>query len=229
MSKNLKRTYSTEIYSTKFKKSKPKTLKLYKSLTNKGSFGTYFRSGYQDLQLIAGQTYPYGMSFNSTGFIIGNTLTTWTGSTDISLGWDAYRLNKVTVEFIFNNNFSQVNGVATTMPYIFIVNDYDDSNVTAITDIVQRDGCRCELLDHKITQGCVPKLAITAFATTTTNGYMEPKAHQWVSTGPAGSFTDPQHYGIKIFIDASKMTNTTGSIGNLKVFVKAYFELKHSQ
>ena len=177
-----------------------KKIKLFR--VPRGSFGTLVRSIAVDQTIVNGTTTGSGLAVNSSGVYINDTLTSWAGATDISNAYDAYRITKVIVEFTYNQNTSNVNQTATTMPWIYTAPDYDDAggalaaNVTK-NNILQKDGIRVRNfsenggLRHVVKY--VPKIAIQAYGAAT--GYMEPKAYQWVSTGTLGT-GDPKHYGL---------------------------------
>lgn len=213
-----------------------------KGMQNSSCFLT--RAGYVTANVNASTALEYGYAWNSQG--IGYTINSntygsqaWAGASDISSTFDAYRILKVefTIQFNANNGATQ-NTDSTTLPFIYVAKDYDDINTTAgsAVEILQRPDC-CQVVlgrnsgrtyDYRTT--IRPKVAMAAFATTVANGYVEPKAGQWVSTstGLTGVFTDPWHYGIKFFVDASAMTAGTGTvIGNIRVFSKVFFECKH--
>lgn len=203
----------------------------------RGTHATFFRSGYADLTVANQSALPYGFAFNSSGFYINDTLNSWSGATDISNAFDAYRINKVVVEFTYNQNTSNVNQSANTLPWLFSAVDYDDAggvagaNITRAA-IVQKDGARVDNFGtgggNKIVRSFVPKIAVAAYATAAVTGYMEPKAKQWISTGTLGT-GDPKHYGLWTFLDNSDQTANTGTNGYCRIFIKVYFEAKHAQ
>ena len=216
---------------------------MYKSLNYTTAISRLTRSGYVNLRQNVASQNLYGFTWNATGFAYtqnNNTPTAvvWSGNTDITNTFDAYRIMAVKFYIQFNQDTSNVTTVAQTLPYIIVSKDYDDANTSSgspnellqrpdVTNIVlgRPNGT---LYDYNTT--LVPKLATNAYATTVASGYVEPKARQWVSTatGLTAAFVDPNHYGIKFFIDCSLMTGSAGSqIGDVRVFSKVYFECKH--
>lgn len=216
---------------------------MYRSLNYNPAISRITRSGYRDFQQNHASQNLYGIAWNSTGFAVtqnNNTYaaTSWAGGTDISSTFDAYRIIAVQLKFNFNQNNSNENSVAETLPYMYVAKDYDDINSSAgtATNLLQKPDCAQVVLGRQSSSKydyattVVPKVAPLAFSTTVASGYMEPKAYQWISTssGLSGTFTDPWHYGIQFFIDCSQMTGTPGvAIGNVRVFMKVFFELKH--
>lgn len=202
-----------------------------------GSYASFFRSTWYDVAVTNQSTLPVGLAFNSSGIYINDTLSAWAGATDISNAFDAYRINKVVVEVTYNQNTSNVNQVANTLPWLFTAVDYDDAGGVAGANITrqaitQKDGARIDSFGtgggNKIVRSFVPKIAVGAYATAAVTGYMEPKGRQWISTGTLGT-GDPKHYGLWMFIDDSQQTATTSTNGYMRIFVKAYFECKHTQ
>jgi len=198
------------------------------------------RSNYITYPIYGASTYLYGIGVNSTGSLTSydtSTITTnvWTGT---SLGnvYDAYRIMKFTVTVFVLDNMSQSNSSAgrSQLPILFAARDYDDisSSVSTVLPILNREDASVHLLDGTpYTFTVVPKLAPLAYGSATASGYLEPKPHQWVSTstGVSGSFTDPDHYGIKFFLDMSHSSTGSGTqLTNLVFYIKCWFEVKHS-
>lgn len=194
------------------------------------SYGSIVRSGYTDLSILQGTGVGHGMSFTSAGFYVDGTLANFNGGTDIGNAFDAYRIKAAYLHFVFNQNQSAVAVTSTTLPYLYVANDYDDVTTLSLADVLQRDGVKqFQLCGDVCKWKVVPKVAAAAYGTTAVSAYMEPKAMQWVSTGAISGLTDAQHYGTKFYVDATKMTGTGASIGNLRVFVTVYYDLKHAQ
>jgi hypothetical protein len=180
-------------------------------------YASLTRSTIVDITISNGVPNFSGFSFNSSGVTRNGALNAWGGATDISAGYDAYRLVKVVAEITYNQNSSNVNQSANTLPWVYTAMDYDDAggaggiNVTAGA-ITQKDGCRLDNFGtnggFKVIRSFAPKIALQAYGTSTLSGYMEPKAKQWVSTGTLGS-TDPQHYGLWMVVDDNDQTSIT--------------------
>lgn len=196
---------------------------------------TLQRAMFLDITVLNGVYAGYGLSFQATGVNLNGTFTAFPGSTELQGLYDAYRIKQVQMTFSYNQNASNPNQNATDLPYLFLVNDYDDVNTITTTDLLQRDAVQMYALGgngpygNHIKWQCTPKVAQAAYASAVTTGYLEPKAGQWVSTGGFAAFNDVQHYGTKFGIDSSAQTAITGSNGNLRVFIKVLFEGKHSR
>lgn len=198
------------------------------------------RSGYLDINVVSGGTLFYGFGVNSSGFLytLGSSsvvTNSWTGSTDISSLYDAYRIMGFKITVGYQINSSPISNTSQMLPFMYTSQDHDDISTVSgsVGDILQRQDVRQVVLgktsrQEDFSQFVVPKLAPLAYATSTTSGYLEPKARQWVSTssGLTGTFTDPQHYGIKLFIDSSDDSVSSVSKGRVRVFIKCYFEAK---
>ena len=230
-----KRSYSkSELSSVKRRLTYPS---IPRPRMSSSSFANFFRSVTYDLTIPNGTAIPLGFAANSSGVYINDNLQGWPGATEISAAFDAYRITKLSFEFTYNQNTSNVNQSQNTLPWLYTATDYDDAggagglNISP-TSISQKDGCRLDNFGtnggNKIIRTFVPKIAVGAYATTLATGYMEPKALQWVSTGTLGT-GDPKHYGLWAYIDDLKQGSVTGSNGYLRVFVKAWFQMKHSQ
>ena len=200
------------------------------------SVGSLQRAIFLDIAVLNGVGAGYGLSFQSGGVNLNGAFSAFSsGGGDLSALYDAYRITKVQLTFAYNQNAANPNQNATDLPYIFIVNDYDDVSTNTTQDILQRDAVQMYTLGgngpygNHIKWGCVPKVAQAAYASVATTGYLEPKTKQWVSTGGFTSFNDVQHYGVKFFIDASAQTQITGTNGNLRVFIKVFYEGKHAR
>ena len=194
------------------------------------SYGSTVRSATADITVTQGTGSGYSMSFNSAGFTIAGSTVAWQGATDIANAFDAYRIKGVYIHFMFNQNQSAISVTTSTLPFLYIANDYDDATSLTFADIAQRDGAKQFLVCGDICKWkVVPKIAMAAYGTSAVTAYAEPKAMQWVSTGAIAGLTDAQHYGTKFYVDATKMTGSVTAIGTLRVYVQAYFDLKHAQ
>lgn len=202
------------------------------------------RSAYLDLVLYGSSNQEIGIGVNSKGLLYTASSATvntqaWAGASEIAALYDAYRIMAFDITMTFNQCSSSVTTYTATLPYMYVAKDYDDINTSAasLSDITQKPDAVQIALGRESFKGCdykarvVPKIAGLAYGSAVASGYTEPRAKQWISTsaGISGVFTDPQHFGIKLFIDTVDMTypNTT-IIGNIRFFVKTYFELKHS-
>jgi hypothetical protein len=183
---------------------------------------SYVRSGYSDLNITASSSQTIGMVFASTGYYTNTAFQTWTsGSTDLPASFDFYRIDRIQVSFIFNSNFSSVANYAQTLPYLFYCVDYNDGAVTGIGDITQRSTCECARMDDVIAVNFTPRAQMTAYSTTISSGYAESPLMTWFSTSNTVS-----HYGLKFAVDATQMTSTSTTVGNLRLFVKCFFSCK---
>ena len=200
---------------------------------SKISFGTVQRSLVYDFPILNGATVDLGIAVNSQTAQIGGTVVPFQGGGDISAMYDAYRIMKVRVEIMYNNNSSSVNQTTYTLPYISSAVDVDDVTTSSLANITQRDDYRCNNFGEgggfKMIRTFVPKVSGLLYASSVASGYLEPKAYQWVSTGLNPTFTDPLHYGLKVLVEDGNESSTTGNNGYCRVLVKAYFEVKHAQ
>jgi hypothetical protein len=224
----------------RYRKSKPRrSLGIFTSGISRCTRSTFIEFN------IASQTQTsFGLAFNSTGVLSttnNNTLAiqAWAGGNDIGNLYDAYRLVCAKVRYDFNQDSGTVGQLGQSMPYLYAAIDYDDINTAAgtVVEILQKPGVKQCVMGRGTAKGAdmymtvTPKVAVAAYASSIANGYLEPRAKQWVSTstGLTGQFVDPPHYGIKHYFDTS--TNTTGagvSLGRLRMFVTCYFEMKGS-
>lgn len=199
------------------------------------------RSGYVDYNIASTNFLEIGVGCSGTGLILtqnsATELTTaWAGASDIPSLYDAYRIVKMELTITFNQNTSNVNDPTRVLPWMYVVDDYNDINTGAGSglELYQKPSVKQIVLgrnsnkswDYK--RSIVPKVAQIAYAGTV-SGYLEPKAKQWVNTsaGLTGIFTDVHHYGFKVAIDPTASTSTA-ILGRVRFFVKCYFELKNS-
>lgn len=210
--------------------------------TNGISYAT--RSGYYDIPITGSTVNEFGFGVQANGFLTttnGSTVTTtsWYGASDIPALYDAYRITKFDISFDYNCSAGTTQASTTWMPYMYFATDYDDINSSAasVSDIVQKPDCVQVCLGrsggaHDYKKTIVPKIAQQAYGTSIAVAYVEPKAKTWISTstGIAGFFTDAQHYGCKVVFDSSDNPALSSvTVGRVRIFIKAYFELKHPQ
>ena len=132
-------------YSSSKKARYASRLRVYRSPS---SYGKLQRSTMYHLPIFNGTLYPFWMYFNSNGFYVGSVGVPCIGISDIYNAYDAYRLDKVMVQFTYNNNSSNDSGTAETLPELYTAVDYDSSSVTTVADVLARDGRRLDNLGN---------------------------------------------------------------------------------
>jgi len=162
---------------------------------------------------------------------------TWPGYADITNLYDAYRVTGFQITATYCQNGSNNNQVTATLPFMYVTKDYNDISTasSAFSDVAQKVDCqqialgRNAAMSYDYKGWVVPKIAQQAYSSATATGYIEPKSKVWISTsaGVSGLFNDVNHYGIKFWISTTDMI-TGNNIGNIRFYVKCFFELKHS-
>ena len=232
-----KRARTTKNYS--LLKSKGARLGLYKNSVSRCT-----KSAYKDFLVFASTVNEYGFGVNASGYQFTTngiipTTTAWTGASDISALYDAYRVIGFQITATFNQNVSSVTtGVVETLPFMYVCKDYTDistvsgsfNELSQKTDTIQICLGRNSNKSYDYKGWVVPKISGAAFSSGTTVGYTEPRAKQWVAlSNPTGGPIDVVHNGIKFFIDNTAMTAaSTVNIGTIRFYIKCFFEMKHS-
>lgn len=126
--------------------------------------------------------------------------------------FDAYRFAHVTWKVFQLGTTAITQGIANTvsvetavpMPIIYTAIDYNSVNGPALAvDIMAYSSCKRATPNtlgelRSLRQSYKPKIAVQAFATSPSSGYME-KASPWLNT----AYGNVEHYGIVYFIDPS--------------------------
>lgn len=167
-----------------------------------------------------------GMKFWVGGSYYGGVAIS--GSSEFQALFDTYKINAVKMKIFFAHNFSNVNTVATCLPIIHVVNDFDDSteNLT-IPQVQEKSGCRIMQFDATNSNGF--------------NHYVKPSCRQVVSqidgagaesVSSAGTAFGSQwldcannniiHSGTKLVYNNQGRTATT-DIGNITI----YFDIEY--
>ena len=190
---------------------------------NKISYVT--RSAYADVTLNGSTTLFYGLSFNVQGYYLGATFVSWTsGAADVPALFDFYRIVRVEVTVLFNNNFSQLNTTTYTLPYVFDAVDYNDANLTAVGDIAQRATAEMHIANSNgivFTRSFTPRAQLACYGSAGT-GYAEADLNTFFNSN---STVTPLHYGLKVALDGSQSSGVN-PLGAFRFFVKALFECK---
>lgn len=215
--------------------------RFYRSPSN--SYARATRSLTYVVEILPGVLTGYGLAFSASGIYINDiasSLIAFPNASELSALYDAYRFDKVKVELSFNwNSCGTGTPYAATAyayghPWVYTALDHDDGATPTLASILQRDGVRCnnpgENGGYKIIRTFCPKVAISAGTGSSSAGYLEPKAGQWVAS-PINSFADCLHHGMKIVVDSTNQHAPAGgsAIGAMNIFVTGYFSMKHGQ
>jgi hypothetical protein len=127
------------------------------------------------------------------------------GTTDFGGLFDAYRIDRVTVEWIYDRPIASTPAVTTAnafVPNIGVVADFDDATFVATSPmdtLKQYDTFLYKPLTHPVSMSIVPRIAVAAYnGNGVFNGYVNSKA-QWIDMNSPGV----EHYGIKFAVDTS--------------------------
>ena len=190
---------------------------------NKISYVT--RSAYADVTLNGSATLFYGMSFNVSGYYLGATFVNWlSGASDIPALYDFYRLDRVEVTVMFNNNFSQLNTTTYTLPFCFHAVDYNDATLSSVGDISQRATAELHIANANgivFTRTFTPRAQLACYGSAGT-GYAEASSNQFFNSN---STVTPLHYGLKVALDGTGSSGVN-PLGVFRFFVKALFSCK---
>lgn len=149
--------------------------------------------------------------------------------TDFTTLFDAYRIKKVRLTWIYSSNSSDQVAPATTsaLPMLGWCIDQDDgaplgsTPTSALAATSQYDSFQLHRLDRPLTMTVAPKLASSVYAQGSFSAFTEVPNSAWVDM----TYPNAQYYGIKWFIDpAGNTTNLT--LGTVTVIAKYYIEFK---
>lgn len=178
------------------------------------------------------QCISFGFDLNGMKFWIGGTYQGPIGisnSSEFQALFDTYKINAVKMKIFFAHNFSNVNTVATCLPIIHVVNDFDDSTESlTVPQVQEKSGMRIMQFDASNSNGF--------------NHYVKPSARQVVSqidptsgvesVSSAGTAFGAQwldcannniiHSGTKLVYNNQGRTATT-DIGSITI----YFDIEY--
>lgn len=136
--------------------------------------------------------------------------------------FDAYRIDKVKLTFIYSSN-DAVQGTSATnsLPMIGVVKDYDDATaLTSVGDYEQYETYKLKRIDKPFSVVLRPRIAMSAYQGAFT-GYINTSA-KWIDANSP----DVQHYGLKWFIWKPNPQSTGAKLGQLHIMVKYYLSFK---
>lgn len=181
----------------------------------------------------AGSGYGFGMAFQ---FTLANVYT-WHDASGTSATWplpnisefsalfDSYRLRKVQLRMMWNQNVSQ-SSAGFVVPFYNICNDDDDANPPlGPLELVQRAGCRVIAPGAGGTsqvhiQTIYPKANMSAASSSGGTVQMTQVRNAWYDTNDLTT----NFYGCKMRWDA--MSGANLSLGSLIIYVDYFIECK---
>jgi len=182
------------------------------------------RSGYGEFAVANGIVMTRGISFTPTGFYMDSTFLPWGGSGEPTALYDFYRLDRVQVTIVFNNNMSSIPGTTATLPIFFTCVDYNDATVSQISEILQSASSEMAIANASgviATRTFTPRAQLSVYAGAG-SAYAEAPNSMFFNTSAT-----PIHYGMKLAVDSTLQSSSTGNNGYCRVFVKAFMSLKN--
>jgi len=139
--------------------------------------------------------------------------------------FDTYRITRIDVNFIFDQNSGNVAAsaghAASFIPNLLMVNDFDDATALgAITDYEQYESFKISRLDRSLRTTFVPKLAVGAYGGAVFTNYARATGIWLDSASPA-----IEHYGIKFGVNG----NMEGGVGTLNIGALSIYYTYHFQ
>lgn len=186
------------------------------------------RSNYADINVTAGATAGYSISLTNTGFYINSTFYSFGGSTDLNTLFDFYRIDRVDVTWMCTTNISSTVNITTALPFLFAAIDYNDGNIPNMNTVTQLATCEMAVCGitanpYIMSKSFTPRASLLTYGGAV-SGYAESPLNLWYAN--TDSTVSPVHYGVKFVLDSTQMTNTSGTIATIRVFVKTSYSLK---
>lgn len=142
--------------------------------------------------------------------------------------YDQYRIDWVDCQFMFSNNYSNVNSPTTVLPIVYLAKDYDDTLNANVTDLQQYSTLQTWQLgtvgDGGIKHVRVKPNINTLAYQSLGSGYVRGKP-SFVDT----STSTVQHYGVKLAFDPIAQPAAATLVGYLSVNFVYHMTLSHSK
>ena len=180
-------------------------------------------------------TDPLDIDLNSTsqGYGTEFALQNVKGYTDFSSLYDSFIITGVQmkIQLITNPNSTFTTNPTTTgapqfsnwYPKIWYVYDNDDSVALSLSQIRERQGVKCKVLEPNklLTMFVKPCVAVQTYRTSTTTGYAPKRLYLDMATG----YNCP-HYGFKYVLDANGYDPNDSYPFRIRVEYKYYLKFK---
>lgn len=150
-------------------------------------------------------------------------------SSEFSSLFDRYRIDRVVVKLQLITNPSAAATINVTnqtnpnnwYPKVWSITDYDDESAETISQLKERVGVKCKILQPNkvLTYSIKPAISAQMYKTATSTGY-GPKWGQWIDMQDVGV----PHYGLKLAFDCNGY-DPQGSFV-IRKEVKYYFTCK---
>lgn len=175
---------------------------------------------------IANQVGAYDVPFSMVF-----TLNQLIDSTDFTVLFDSYKINKITVKMYYSSNKTDWSGGAstTTAPTIEYITDHDDAEVPTVAQVRQKMGIKQKSFRNNnfINITIYPRVASSVYNGGLTTAYSTPNKAVWLDMSNA----NVPHYGIKGIISNIPLPaqETIGLTNAIKIEATAYISLKGLQ
>ena len=142
--------------------------------------------------------------------------------------FDSYRIRKVQLQMVYNAD-SQSQTMVTGLPNIMMVNDYDDSNNTGPTSLVQYPSFKLIQMGSGV-DNCkywtmVPKTQMSVETTTGAVASISGKKYDWIDCATPNA----QYFGVKGFVDTQVSGGALSNVGFVTFYVKVWVQFKNSR
>lgn len=147
------------------------------------------------------------------------------GFNDFCTLYDMYKINKVTVTWIFSKNSGDpADATMSELPIIYAAFDPDDDTpASTIHDLLNFPSARWARMDKALSLTLTPVPAMMMYKTLTTTGYGVPSGPQWIDCTSA----DIPHYGAKWYIQTFNSGQApTDNIGTITTITRYNMSFK---
>jgi len=154
---------------------------------------------------------------SSTSFSFEPKLSDLQGYSDIQNLFDYYRIMAYEILFIPNRNTSDITAASAAIPNMWIVNDQDGGGPSAETGFMEKPTARIQqMIEPFKWVNKSPRFSLAVYQGVTT-GYAVGGRSQWLDCTSDGV----PHFGTYCL-----MKDNANMAGNIRYFVKVYFQAK---
>lgn len=155
--------------------------------------------------------------------------------TEYSALFDSFRIKEVEITMVYNSNQSGISTNTSSLPTLWLANDYDDMNATSLASLQQypsgkplQFGNSSGSNNGKQVWRLRPKTQIYALSAAGTTVAMSGQSSAWYDTNTSTS-SSLEWFGLKGFHDNQQSTSTATPVGFVTFYVKYFMQFKDTR
>lgn len=155
--------------------------------------------------------------------------------TEYSALFDSFRIKEVEITMVYCGNQSGISTNTSSLPVLWLANDYDDMNATSLASLQQypsgkplQFGNSSGSVNGKQVWRLRPKTQLYALSAAGTTVAMTGTNNAWYDTNTSTS-SSLEWFGLKGFFDNQQSTAVATPVGFVTFYVKYFMEFKDTR